>query len=77
MRNTERQDGSLVSEVGEAVARLPHLECEALILKEYEGLELDEIATIVGADVGIVSARITEARARLRKLLVHHLYSRQ
>jgi RNA polymerase sigma-70 factor (ECF subfamily) len=77
MRNTETHDGSLVSEVGEAVACLPHLEREALILAEYEGLKLDEIATIVGADAGIVSARLTEARARLRRLLAHHLYSKQ
>ena len=77
LRNTETHDGSLVSEVGEAVARLPHLEREALILSEYEGLESDEIATIVGADVGVVSARLSEARARLRRLLAHHLYGKQ
>jgi RNA polymerase sigma-70 factor, ECF subfamily len=77
MRNTETRGGSLVSEVGEAVASLPPLEREALILADYERLELDEVATIVGADVGTVSARLSAARARLRRLLTHQLSSEQ
>src|SRR6266850_8001113 len=49
-------DGRKASEVAEGVASLPPLEREALILSEYEGLKLVEIAAIVGADVGTVTA---------------------
>jgi RNA polymerase sigma-70 factor (ECF subfamily) len=76
MRNTETHDGRLVSEVGEAVASLAPLEREALILAEYEGLDLEEIAAIVGTNVGTVSARLDAARQRLRTTLANHLQSR-
>ena len=42
----------LSSAVAAAVADLPQLQQEALILFEYEGVTLDEIAQIVGADIG-------------------------
>jgi RNA polymerase sigma-70 factor (ECF subfamily) len=63
------------SEVAEAVARLPPLEREALILSEYEGLKLEEIASIVGTDVDAVAARVGSARRRLRSTLMNHLFS--
>jgi len=40
--------------VESAVAGLPHLQREALVLFQYEGLSLEEIAQIVGTDVGTV-----------------------
>jgi RNA polymerase sigma-70 factor (ECF subfamily) len=55
--------------VAEAVAGLPALQREALILFEYEELSLDEIASITGADVGAVKARLHRARETLRKRL--------
>ncbi len=55
--------------VAAAVARLPHLQQEALILFEYEGVTLDEIATVVGADIGTVKSRLHRARERLRRIL--------
>ena len=71
--STESHDMGLVSEVADGVASLPPLEREALILSEYEGLELEEIAAIVGADVGTVEARLGSARRRLRNILGNHL----
>ncbi len=65
----EPQDRRLVSEVEEAVASLPTVEREALILWEYEGLEMDEIAAIVGTDMRTVAARLESARLRLRNAL--------
>jgi len=59
--SNESHDVGLVSEVANGVASLPLLETEALILSDYEGLELEEIATIVGADVGTVAARLGSA----------------
>ena len=57
------------SAVAGAVASLPHLQQEALILFEYEGATLEEIAQIVGADVGTVKSRLHRARARLKRAL--------
>lgn len=55
--------------VQEAIAMLPPLQREALILFEYEELPLAEIAAIVGVEVGTVKARLHRARHRLRVLL--------
>lgn len=58
------------SAVAAAVACLPALQQEALVLFEYAGSTLEEIAHIVGADVGTVKSRLHRARARLRRTLV-------
>jgi RNA polymerase sigma-70 factor, ECF subfamily len=55
--------------VQEAVASLPPLQREVLVLFEYEGDSLAEIAQIVGADTGTVKARLHRARQRLRRTL--------
>ena len=52
-----------------AVAALPQLQQECLILFEYEGFTLEEIAGVVGADVGTVKSRLHRARERLRRTL--------
>jgi RNA polymerase sigma-70 factor (ECF subfamily) len=63
----------LEEERGEAVRRavgsLPPLQREVLILFEYEGQSLGEIADLVEADVGTVKGRLHRARERLRKTL--------
>ena len=55
--------------VESAVANLPPLQQEALILFEYEGFTLEEIAAVVGADIGTVKSRLHRARERLRRVL--------
>jgi RNA polymerase sigma-70 factor (ECF subfamily) len=65
----------LSSKVKEAVFNLPPLQREALVLFEYEGLALSEIATVVGTDVGAVKARLHRARGRLRNTLTPYLNS--
>jgi len=55
--------------VGAAVASLSPLQQEALILFEYIGSTLEEIADITGADVGTVKSRLHRARVRLRRAL--------
>lgn len=55
--------------VADAVAGLPALQREAIVLFEYEDLSLDEIAAITGVDVGAVKARLHRARESLRKRL--------
>jgi RNA polymerase sigma-70 factor (ECF subfamily) len=55
--------------VGAAVRSLPPLQREAVLLFEYEGFTLEEIARTVEADVGTVKSRLHRARERLRHLL--------
>jgi len=55
--------------VRRAIASLPALQREAIVLFEYEELPLDSIAAITGADVGAVKARLSRARQSLRKRL--------
>jgi RNA polymerase sigma-70 factor (ECF subfamily) len=64
-----RKTMELSSAVARAVAALPLLQQEALILFEYEGVTLEEIAGIVGADVGTVKSRLHRARNGLRRML--------
>ena len=68
-------DDELSAAVKQAVADLPPMQREALVLFEYEGLALNEIAEIVGADVGAVKARLHRARQGLRSSLSTYLNS--
>jgi RNA polymerase sigma-70 factor (ECF subfamily) len=68
-------DEELSLKVKEAVFNLPPLQREALVLFEYEGLALSEIASVVGTDVGAVKARLHRARERLRNTLWPYLNS--
>jgi RNA polymerase sigma-70 factor (ECF subfamily) len=61
--------------VRRAIAGLPALQREALVLFEYEELSLETIATITGADVGAVKARLRRARESLRKRLEPVLFN--
>ncbi len=55
--------------VAQAVAALPPLQQEALVLFEYEGFTLEEIAQVAGADVGAIKSRLHRARERLKRTL--------
>jgi len=62
-------DSELAGEVERAIADLPPLQREALVLFEYEDLSLAEIGDIVGADSNTVKARLFRARDKLRASL--------
>jgi len=68
-------DEELIIKVREAVSALPPLQREALVLFEYQELPLNEIANVVGTDVGAVKARLHRARQRLRRALEPYLNS--
>lgn len=70
-------DEELVAQVRKAVFSLPALQREALVLFEYEGLSLNEIAAIVDADVGAIKARLYRARESLKRMLRPYLDSNQ
>ncbi len=60
--------------VRQAIASLPPLQREAIVLFEYEGLSLENIAAIASIEVGAVKARLCRARESLRKRLQPLLY---
>jgi RNA polymerase sigma-70 factor (ECF subfamily) len=62
-------DNEMAGEVAQAIASLPLLQREALVLFEYEDLSLAEIAAVVGADSGTVKSRLFRAREKLRARL--------
>jgi RNA polymerase sigma-70 factor (ECF subfamily) len=69
----EKLIGAELSEVvRRAVAELPPLQRESLVLFEYEELSLAEIAGITGVDINTVKARLFRARRTLRKALAPH-----
>lgn len=63
-------DEEAAEAVRRAVAALPPLQREVVLLFEYEGLSLVETAAVCGIDVGSVKSRLHRARERLRKGLV-------
>jgi len=66
-------DDELAVKVREAVSNLPPLQREALVLFEYEGLALSEIAVMIGTDVGAVKSRLHRAREGIRNILRPYL----
>jgi len=62
-------DDELTVEVRNAIADLPPLQREALVLFEYEDLSLAEIGAVVGVDPNTVKARLFRAREKLRARL--------
>ena len=62
-------DNELAAEVAQAIAGLPPLQREALVLFEYDELSLAEIGEIVGADPNTVKARLFRAREKMRARL--------
>jgi RNA polymerase sigma-70 factor (ECF subfamily) len=66
---TQVLDDELAREVAQAIASLPPLQREALVLFEYDDLSLAEIAAVVGTDPGTVKGRLFRAREKLRNRL--------
>jgi RNA polymerase sigma-70 factor (ECF subfamily) len=70
-------DEELATHVREGVLGLPPLQREALVLFEYEGLSLSEVAEIAGTDVGAIKGRLYRAREGLRRFLRPYFESNQ
>lgn len=61
--------GERAAFVAGAIAQLPPLQRETLILAEYEEMPLEEIAKVTGAELAAVKSRLHRARESLRRLL--------
>jgi RNA polymerase sigma-70 factor (ECF subfamily) len=57
-------------ELIEALAKLPHVQREALLLVAASGFSYEEAAAICGIAVGTVKSRVSRARQQLAELLV-------
>jgi RNA polymerase sigma-70 factor (ECF subfamily) len=66
---TDLVQGERAASVGAAVQELPPLQREVLVMAEYEGMTLEEIARAVEAEVGTVKGRLHRARENLRRML--------
>jgi RNA polymerase sigma-70 factor (ECF subfamily) len=62
-------------QVREAIQRLPVDFREVILLREYEELSYQEIASVLGCPVGTVMSRLARARSKLRPLLSVTLHS--
>lgn len=58
-----------VDQVAQALARLPVVYREAVLLRDIEELTYQEIAQVLGLRLGTVRSRIARGRDRLRRLL--------
>jgi len=56
-------------QIEEAIAALPERYREAVILRDIEGLDYDEISQIIGCPLGTVKSRINRGRLRLQREL--------
>ncbi|HEY4050153.1 MAG TPA: sigma-70 family RNA polymerase sigma factor, partial [Acidobacteriaceae bacterium] len=61
--NVERE------QVRNAIQQLPLEFREVILLREYEELSYEEIATLLDCPAGTVMSRLARARAKLRELL--------
>ncbi|MCS7223373.1 MAG: sigma-70 family RNA polymerase sigma factor [Armatimonadetes bacterium] len=58
--------------VWQAVEALPDHLKQVVILREYEGLSLQQISEILKARVGTIKSRLYQARQALKRTLSHH-----
>jgi RNA polymerase sigma-70 factor (ECF subfamily) len=56
-------------QVQEAIERLPEAYREIIVLRDFEGLTYQEIATVLDCPAGTVMSRLGRARGKLRQLL--------
>ena len=59
----------LPAAVAEAVAALPPLQREAVLLFSWEGFKLEEIADMTGVNTGTIKSRLSRGRETLRRRL--------
>lgn len=59
--------------ITQAVKQLPEQLKIATVLREFQGLTYDEIATVTGANIGTVKSRISRARNKLQESLKEYI----
>lgn len=57
--------------IEEAIAALPEIHRTAFVLREYQGLSYQEIAEVMGCNLGTVMSRLHHARRKLQTALLN------
>ncbi|MHC4680801.1 MAG: RNA polymerase sigma factor [Planctomycetota bacterium] len=70
-RDVEKDE--LIASVKNAIAHLPETEHLVVILREYQGLEVSEIADILNCPVGTVKSHNHRARKKLKIMLAKYI----
>jgi RNA polymerase sigma-70 factor (ECF subfamily) len=65
--HSERRE--LEQAVAQALAELPELQREALVLRHYEGMSFEDMARVLGTPASTLKSRFTAALGRLRTRL--------
>ncbi|MCB0278099.1 MAG: sigma-70 family RNA polymerase sigma factor [Calditrichaeota bacterium] len=70
-RNPEEdvEGRNLVAEIQKAIDKLPETFKQAVVLRDIQGLDYEEISSILQTPLGTVKSRINRGRARLAKML--------
>ena len=68
MEDQSHVDPDLTEELLSAISALPDTEQAVLRLKHIEGMETEEIATLIHSSPGAVRTALSRARQRIRKL---------
>jgi RNA polymerase sigma-70 factor (ECF subfamily) len=63
------EDRILLKDLASALAKLPHGQCEAMMLVGAEGMTYEEAAQVLGCAVGTIQSRVNRARNRLAELI--------
>jgi RNA polymerase sigma-70 factor (ECF subfamily) len=72
---TDLLDRELAAEVNAAIATLPPLQREVIVLREFQELSYEEIATVTGVEINVIKVRLHRARQSLARRLTPHLVS--
>ena len=70
---TQLLEQELKARVDAAIFALPALQREAIILREFQELSYEEIATVTGVQVNAVKVRLYRARQTLARQLAPYL----
>ena len=65
--------GELRKSIDEALASLPDIYREVIVLREMEGLSYDDMSRAIGVSRGTIESRLFRARERLRHRLAHEM----
>ncbi|MBR9977033.1 MAG: sigma-70 family RNA polymerase sigma factor [Bacteroidetes bacterium] len=71
------EDDATDIDLSEALDRLPELNREALVLREYAGLTYEEIAEVSGLPTTTICKRIYRARQQLRRIVLQEKRRKQ
>ena len=66
---TTAESALAVSELRRALQRLPHEQCQVVLLVGLEQFSYAEAADVLGVPIGTVMSRLSRGRERLRQLL--------